>query len=179
MPGVWSCPKGARRRDLPAPELLVSVIESEADPVVVFTDGPLTNLAAALRLDPGIAGNIAMVFTMGGAIDVPGNTPRNPDAEYNIWVDPVAAAEVLASGVPLTLIPLDATNQVPLHARAPAGPARNISRVRWGQAVVAMLEANSEFVTGGGGYFWDQLAAALLADETLASFETMRLAVSN
>jgi inosine-uridine nucleoside N-ribohydrolase len=169
-------PDGGAPSGLPAPELLVSVIETEADPVVVFTDGPLTNLAAALRLDPGIAGNITMVYAMGGAIDVPGNTPRNPDAEYNIWVDPVAAAEVLASGVPLTLIPLDATNQLPLHAvHLRALEEHQSSPV--GAAVVAMLEANSEFVTGGGGYFWDQLAAALLADETLASFETTRLAV--
>ena len=106
---------GGPPSDLPAPDLLVSVISASAEPVVLFTDGPLTNLAAALRLDPGMVENIAMVFTMGGALDVPGNNFDNPDAEWNIWADPTAAAEVFASGVPLTLVPLDATNQVPVH----------------------------------------------------------------
>lgn len=37
---------------------------------------------------------------------------ENSVAEWNIWVDPVAAQEVFASGVKLHLTPLDATNQV-------------------------------------------------------------------
>lgn len=169
-------PEGGQPSGLPAPELLVSVISSTVEPMVVFTDGPLTNLAAAIRLDPGIVERIGMVFTMGGAVDVAGNTDQNPMAEYNLWVDPVAAAEVLASGLPLTLVPLDATNQVPLHLfhlralqehQATPGAA----------AAVTMLSADGGLMRGGGGYFWDQLAAALLVDESLAGFETMRLSV--
>lgn len=166
-------PPGEAPSGLPAPDLLVSVASSSEEPLVVFTDGPLTNLAAALRLDPGIAEEIAMVYVMGGAVDVRGNTPVNPHAEYNIWVDPTAAAEVLASGVPVTLVPLDATNQVPLearhvrvlqeHAAAPAAAA-----------VLTMLQPGE----GWDLYFWDQLAAAILVDESLAEFETMTLAVT-
>lgn len=169
-------PQGGQPSALPAPELLVSVISSAVEPVVVFTDGPLTNLAAAIRLDPGIVGSIGMVFTMGGAVDVAGNTDQNPMAEYNIWVDPVAAAEVLASGLPLTLVPLDATNQVPLHLfhlRA----LQEHQATPGAQAAVTMLSADTELMRGGGGYFWDQLTAALLVDESLAGFETMRLGV--
>ncbi len=166
-------PTGEALSQLPAPDLLVSVVSSSEEPVVVFTDGPLTNLAAALRLDPRIAERIAMVYVMGGAIDVSGNTPVNPDAEYNIWVDPTAAAEVFASGIPVTLVPLDATNQVPLetrhlralhdHAVAPAAAA-----------VLTMLQPDEDWDL----YFWDQLAAAIVVDESLAGFETMTLAVT-
>jgi len=169
-------PEGAAPSALAAPELLVSVIAASPEPVVVFTDGPLTNLAAALRLDPGIAGNIEMAFVMGGAVDVPGNTPRNPDAEYNLWVDPVAAAEVLSSGMPITLVPLDATDQVPmgsLHLRV----LRDHQRTPVAEAAVAMLEANAGFLGSGEMFFWDQVAAALLVDESLGGFETMRLSV--
>jgi pyrimidine-specific ribonucleoside hydrolase len=169
-------PGGAPPSALAAPELLVSVISASPEPVAVFTDGPLTNLAAALSLDPGIAGNVAMAFVMGGAVDAPGNTPRNPDAEYNLWVDPVAAAEALASGMPITLVPLDATRQVPLqtlHLRV----LREHQATPVAAAVVEMLEANAGFLASGESFFWDQLAAALLVDESLAGFETMRLAV--
>ena len=55
---------------------------------------------------------------MGGSIYVPGNIEsdwpeiHNSVAEWNIWVDPLAANEVFASGLPLHLVPLDATDQV-------------------------------------------------------------------
>ena len=49
---------------------------------------------------------------MGGAVDVPGNV--TPTAEFNIYVDPEAAAAVLAAGLPLDLVPLDATHQAVL-----------------------------------------------------------------
>lgn len=169
-------PEGLPPSALAAPELLVSVIAASPEPVVVFTDGPLTNLAAALRLDPGIAGNVAVAFVMGGAVDVPGNAPRNPDAEYNLWVDPAAAAEVFASGMPITLVPLDATNQVPmsgLHLRVLEEHQTNPIAM----AVVAMLEANAGFLESGEMFFWDQVAAALLVDGSLGGFETVRLAV--
>lgn len=168
-------PAGGEPADVSAPELLVSVIREASGPVAVYTDGPFTNLAAALRLDPSIVGNISMVYAMGGAIGVPGNTIRNPDAEWNVWVDPVAAAEVFTSGVSLTLVPLDATNRVPLHVfhlRAleehQATPAA--------AAVVTALAGNGQ-LTEGSLYFWDQLTAALLVDESLVGFETMSLEV--
>ena len=47
---------------------------------------------------------------MGGAVDEPGNV--GPKAEFNIAHDPEAAAAVFAAGLPLTLIPLDATRQL-------------------------------------------------------------------
>ncbi len=168
-------PAGGAPSDLPAPELLVSVISASAEPVVVFTDAPLTNLAAALRLDPGIVGNIAMVYTMGGAVDVPGNNFNNPDSEWNIWVDPTAAAEVFASGVPLTLVPLDATNQVPVHLFHVTA-LREHQTTPAATAAVTMLEASEE-LRAGILHYWDALTAALLVDQSLAQFETMRLSV--
>ena len=104
-----------------APELLVETIKESPEPVVIFLSGPFTNLAQALRLDPGIAENIATVYFMGGAVDVPGNiTNLIPDSgnkvsEWNIIADPQAAQEVFDSGLDLYMVPLDATNQVILN----------------------------------------------------------------
>ncbi|MGH3961365.1 nucleoside hydrolase [Mycobacterium sp.] len=57
--------------------------------------GPLTNLALALRAEPALPTLLRRLVIMGGAYDYRGNT--NPVAEWNISVDPEAAAEVFAA----------------------------------------------------------------------------------
>jgi pyrimidine-specific ribonucleoside hydrolase len=101
-----------------AAQLIVKTLKKSPQSVTILAIGPLTNLAEALRIDPSIASKIARVQIMGGALYVPGNlteyptTAYNTTAEWNIWVDPVAAEEVFSAGLPVYLTPLDATNQV-------------------------------------------------------------------
>ena len=88
--------------------------------------GPATNLALALVKAPDIGARIAEVVWMAGARSEGGNV--TPAAEYNVHADPDAAAILLGSGVPLTLLPLDLTHQVRLTAERVArlqgiGPA--------------------------------------------------------
>lgn len=161
-------PAGGKPVNLSAPELIVSVVGASDRRVLVYADGPQTNLASALRLDPSIAEKIERVFAMGGAFDVAGNTDRNPDAEWNIWVDPVAADEVFRS-LPVTLVPLDATNQVPLHIFHLAA-LEEAAVTPGGRAMVTMLQGNEQLAFGGL-FFWDQLTAGLLVDTTLGSAE--------
>jgi purine nucleosidase len=71
--------------------------------------GPLTNIATAFARAPDIVGRVAEVVLMGGAYFEVGNI--TPAAEFNIYVDPEAAAAVFASGVPLTVMPLDVTHK--------------------------------------------------------------------
>jgi inosine-uridine nucleoside N-ribohydrolase len=70
--------------------------------------GPLTNVALALRSDPGLVGRLAGISIMGGALHT-GNASRA--AEFNVWADPEAAAIVFDSGVPLRMAGLDLTYQ--------------------------------------------------------------------
>ena len=56
--------------------------------------GPLTNLALALRAEPALPKLLRRLVIMGGAFEYRGNT--TPVAEWNISVDPEAAAEVFA-----------------------------------------------------------------------------------
>lgn len=65
--------------------------------------GPLTNLALALRLDPGIVAGIGTLTIMGGNVYGRGNT--TPAAEFNIYADPEAAHVVLTAGVETVVIP--------------------------------------------------------------------------
>ena len=90
--------------------------------MTLVTVGPLTNVAAVFRREPGVKAKVEKLCIMGGAVRVGGNVIvpgvtdhlKNKTAEWNIYIDPVAAQEVLNSGVPIRLIPLDATCQVVL-----------------------------------------------------------------
>jgi len=121
---------------------------------------------------------------MGGAVDVPGNVGvshagiDNSVADWNIYVDPRAAAIVLQSGAPITLVPLDASNHVPVTTDfiERLKDDRNTPEARFVYDVLSQTQY-SDFVQSGGYYFWDPLAAAILTDNSLAVFETRNLTV--
>ncbi len=80
--------------------------------------GPLTNVALALRADPGLAGRVASITLMGGGAGI-GNVTAA--AEFNVFADPEAADIVFRSGGPVTMVGLNLTNQVRMgsgHAEA-------------------------------------------------------------
>ena len=85
----------------------VIIEAAEAGPLTLIAVGPLTNVATALERAPHIAMNLERISIMGGAVGL-GN--RTPSAEFNIYVDPEAADAVFASGIPITLVPLEVTH---------------------------------------------------------------------
>ena len=156
---------------VPAAALMIDILTNSPRPVMVFVSGNHTNLAEALRLEPGIADNIREIQVMGGSIHVPGNIKSdwpsidNSLAEWNIWVDPLAADEVFSSGVPIHLSPLDATNQVAwtqTDARAWADFGTPEGKLA-GDLLQWMLD-NWE---PGGVFIWDLVAAAHATDPSL------------
>ncbi|MFX0079891.1 MAG: nucleoside hydrolase, partial [Candidatus Hermodarchaeota archaeon] len=154
-----------------ASELIVSVISSSAENITLVVTGPLTNIALALQADPSIKNSIDVIHIMGGAVTVPGNVgfeyPPIPNyvAEWNIWVDPHAADIVFKSGVPITLIPLDATNEVPTSE---AFRTRLESVMQTPEAEIVHQFVRPEM----GGYFWDQLTAVALTNPSVVTFES-------
>jgi purine nucleosidase len=93
-----------------ADAIVEMVMARPARSVALAVMGPMTNLALALRRAPGLAEWLGPVAVMGGARSEGGNITAS--AEFNIWADPEAAAEVLASGCDVVLFGLDATHQV-------------------------------------------------------------------
>jgi purine nucleosidase len=71
--------------------------------VDILMIGPLTNLALALRLEPGIVEGIGQLTVMGGTVYGRGNT--TPAAEFNVYADPEAAHIVLTCGAPTLVAP--------------------------------------------------------------------------
>lgn len=90
-------------------QFLLDTLTAADFPITLATLGPLTNVAIALIQNPHIADHIQEIVMMGGAI-THGNV--TPSAEFNIYVDPHAAAVVFESGIPMTLLSLDVTHQV-------------------------------------------------------------------
>lgn len=90
-------------------------------PLFVTCGGPLTNVAAALRLDPGIVRRFTLVW-IGGRSDPAGGF------EYNLATDPAAARAVLeASAVPVWQVPLEAYERCVLSQAELAADFRPIS----------------------------------------------------
>jgi purine nucleosidase len=122
-------------------EFLIETLGSaDAGTITLCALGPLTNIAMALVKAPEVAGGIRELVVMGGACFELGNV--TPAAEFNIHVDPHAAAIVVDSGVPITMIPLDVTHQ--LTITEPRLAALRALPNRCGPAVAALLAAFEE-----------------------------------
>ncbi len=91
-----------------AVDWLVATLAARADrSTTIVAVGPLTNLGLALRRAPAIAVKLSRIVLMGGGFFEGGN--MSPAAEFNILVDPEAAAIVFGAGVPVVAVPIDCT----------------------------------------------------------------------
>jgi inosine-uridine nucleoside N-ribohydrolase len=94
-------------------DLIIRTVKESSEPVTLVPVGPLTNVAMAFLRAPEIKAKIGRIVLMGGAAQFGNVTPA---AEFNIYVDPEAAAVVFAAGVPITMVGLDATHQARIGA---------------------------------------------------------------
>lgn len=152
------------------------VLEKNQRPVVILATGPLTNVAELISKFPHVTNKIERIVVMGGAIFVPGNinvmlpSSKNTVSEWNFYADPEAANIVLSSTVPVTLISLDATSQVPMTREFYASLAKQTE-----PDLKFIYRLNEDVVKRFGMdaylshyYLWDALAAMLLVDPDIA-----------
>lgn len=119
----------------------VLIEKVSAGPITIFIIGAHTNIGIFLMKNPHLKKNIQHIYVMGGGVRSknptgccpnnassscqprqcgnPGNLftdyTSNPYGEFNIFGDPFAAYQVFHSGIPVTLVPLDATNTIPIN----------------------------------------------------------------
>jgi pyrimidine-specific ribonucleoside hydrolase len=163
-------------------DLMASTLRASPEmTVTVLTLGPLTNLADVLQQMPELRDRIGATYIMGGAVDVGGNVGAsgvgidNTTAEWNVYIDPVAAKAVLDAGIRATLIPLDATNHAPVSAAFAARLAGDSGTPAAKFASDVLTQLRDSIATGYS--FWDPFAAAVLVDESLTTFESRGLSV--
>ncbi len=175
-------PSGAPRFPIAAPKAerdaagrLVDLARRRGRALIVVALGPLTNIATAIRRDADAMRRIRRLVIMGGVVRGPGNV--TPCAEFNIFVDPDAAQEVIASGIPITLVPLDATRQVRL-TRDFLRRRLDASRGPWAMALRALTR---DLLSGSGGRegfpMHDPLAVASVIAPGLLRTESLPMQV--
>ncbi len=159
-----------------AVEFIATALEGSAEPVTLIPTGPLTNIALLLALHPELKEKIQRIVLMGGGVRDFNVTPA---AEFNIYVDPEAAKIVFHSGVPITMVGLDATNRALLSPedieaiRRMGGP---VSRVL-GDLLRFYSRANERLLGIPGAPLHDPLAVATVIDPSLVRTKSLHVDV--
>lgn len=159
-------PRGQPARESAAGQIL-RVTRAHPGEVVLCAVGPLTNLALALALDPGLPERVKRVVVMGGVVRRGGNT--GPVQEANVWHDPEAARMVYRAGWPLTQVGLDVTMETfltgeHLAALAAAGEAGNGAAAFAARIVPHYLGVYQRFLGEAKCAMHDPLAAGVALD---------------
>ncbi|MBV9681618.1 MAG: nucleoside hydrolase [Solirubrobacterales bacterium] len=160
LPGPSRAPE-----PLHAIDWIAGAITSSADPITLVATGPLTNLGLFLARYPELEPRLERIVLMGGAIGE-GNT--TPAAEFNIWVDPEAAARVFQSPLDLTMVGLDVTHRALM---TPAHAERLAAAGRAGKLVADLYSFYARFHSRHYGWegapVHDAVAMAHVIDDTL------------
>jgi inosine-uridine nucleoside N-ribohydrolase len=171
--------------DLPedAVELLTRTVEESPSAPTIVALGPWTNLEDLVTADPSIGDRIAGIHAMGGAVDVPGNVivgdlTADDGLEWNLAADPSAVSAVFATATPISLVPLDATNDVPIPPDL--GERLAEDHVAAGADLVfELLRRVPSRLTGEGQQLWDELAALTLENPDLVTWDDATLLADN
>ncbi len=110
----WAEAGPAAKTHPAAVDFLLEQIRRQPGEITLVAIAPLTNIGAAIDRDLPTFRKLKRVVMMGGSVyrgyDDPEDGAKNsPDREYNIAMDVQAAQKLLHSGVPLYVMPLDAT----------------------------------------------------------------------
>lgn len=172
--------------DEPAPDALVRRLNAE-DGLEVVAVGPLTNLAAALERDPGIARRIARLTVMGGHVRrVAYGTHEFPHGvDYNLCSDAASSQRVLAAGMPIRLVTADVTlatwiEPADLERIEAAGTPFHAALGRavraWTPHMRAIFgEMGAPIGDDNVAFLHDPLALAAVYDESFCRFEDLAI----
>jgi inosine-uridine nucleoside N-ribohydrolase len=115
----WPLRDAERKHDDAAGFILREIRQWGRPGITFIAIGPLNNIEEAIERDPETFRKLKRVVMMGGSIyrgyDGKNGEQRPPDAEWNISRDPAGLRALLASGVPVFMMPLDST-QIHLEA---------------------------------------------------------------
>lgn len=157
-----------------AVDWLAQTVLADPGEITIAAIGPLSNIALMLRKYPETADAVRRIVVMGGAFDA----DRFP-VDTNFFLDPEGAAAVIASGAPMTLVPMDVTTTTMLtHEDLDAFERLDNSLTR---ALVPTLRPwvsfSSETRNIPGMWVHDALTVAMLIDPTLVSSEHAEVGV--
>jgi inosine-uridine nucleoside N-ribohydrolase len=157
----------------PAHELMAKLAKQHDGKLVVVGLGPLTNVAKFIKEHPDEAKKVARFVLMAGSVAVGYDGAPKPEPEWNVKCDIPAARAVFASGLPLTVIPLDATATVKLEK-----PARE---KLWSAHTMLTWQVQNlyELWDKEAPILFDPVAVAAVFTEKHLTMRDMRLEVSD
>ena len=153
-----------------AVDVLVDLIQAnEAGSLTLVTLGPLTNVAEAFSRQPSLAGRLHGIVIMGGTSDAVGNV--SAVAEFNIWVDPEAAAIVFASGARITMVGWDISRTYATITPADAAELRRVGPLgAFAMDIQRVVDTFATTTTGLDGFdLPDPIAMAVALDPSIAT----------
>ena len=165
-----------------SPEEFLAEVLSGKESYIILATGPLTNLSSALEKEPSIKERIERIYVMGGALNVKGNViekGHDGSAEWNFYNNPVAAAKIIASGIPITMVGLDATNQTPLSNEFITRLERQ-SKFKASKLAAEIWKVALKYLSIHDGkvyYFWDTLTSAAMLEPSLIKTERVKVKV--
>lgn len=154
-----------------APEAIVDLVDAEPGELTLIFTGPLTNLAAAIALDPTLPAKYRRLVVMGGSL---GRGNITPFAEFNINADPESAAQVFDTCA-LTMVGLDVTQQVTLTREL----CSKLEGLTTPEATI-VREATAHFFRAGAvgsPHLHDPLAVGVAHDPALCTTKRGRVKV--
>lgn len=180
--GAWNMKRSAHKSDevpnleegLPttkaisedAPHFLVRMVHKYPHQVTVYAAGPMTNIAAAVLLDPEFASLAQELVIMGGSINPHTDDPEyidSPRHEFNLWFDPEASSIMLHAPWPkISVTTVDVSIETHLTAEMLA---------EIGKSHEPAAQYLTRYTRKPGEYLWDELAAAAWLDPSLITHE--------
>ncbi|TDC02631.1 nucleoside hydrolase [Nonomuraea longispora] len=177
VPVVQGAPAGVE-----AAEEIARRVLAEPGRLTIVAIGPLTNVARALAIAPGVARAVREIVVMGGVFLEQTNVAAMP-GEYNFWCDPEAAQAVCESGASLRFVGLDVTRRVRLsredaRALASGGEFGRIA-ARHTEAWIDFQERAKprEAIEQGSCALHDPLAVAVVTRPDLVTWSEAHVAV--
>lgn len=159
-------------------DFILKTIRRYPGQITLIAIAPLSNVGALIDKDPATFRKLKKVVLMGGSIrrgyDYLGQPAGKPSAEYNIQMDVASANKLLASGVPIFMLPLDST-QLDLDA---AARARLFEKKTPLTGVLSQLYAEWSAATNRRTpVLFDAMAVAYDVDPKLCPMTPLRLHV--
>ena len=169
-----------------AADLIHQQINESEDTLDIIAVGPLTNIAQWLERYPEDKEKFGTLYIMGGNWRVPGNiivplfTKGHPNtrAEWNIFIDPLAAHKVFTSGIDIVVVGLDVTNQVRVtHQYADEFKLR--ASTKSAEFVDQILDKNRWFIDSHEYYYWDVLTVIIAMNDDMCITENQAFKVDH
>ena len=180
--GAWTNPRSAHAPDeVPtmaegsptsrpanedAPHFLSRMVHKYPHQVTIYAAGPMSNIAAAILLDPQFASLAQELVVMGGSI-----SPRTADPEYrdsprhefNFWFDPEATSIMLHAPWPkISVTTVDVSVETHLTKEM-------LDQI--GNSKQPAAQYVARYTRRPGDYLWDELAAAAWLQPSLITRE--------